>query len=128
RVHPAGLSTAHQAVADADMGLSVNNNNPGTVPRTIFGNIAQVQHTQVTEPLLELADASVHETLSLLGVLILGVLRKVTMSPRDSNLFRQLHIELVLQLIDFFLQLLLNPRDRVGHAASPEGFTFSGFV
>jgi hypothetical protein len=55
-----------------------------------------------------MADLEIDVALAFLGVLVLGVFREVAVGAGDSDLFGKLDVELVRELVDFFLELFFN--------------------
>jgi len=69
-------------------------------------DLGQVDHGQLGEPLAQLTETSVHVTLPLLGGVILGVLREITVLAGGLELLGKLDVELVFQRFDLVLELL----------------------
>src|ERR1700675_1798636 len=95
--------------------VNIEDNNARPVSRPVLRNIAQVQHPKVAHPLLELPNACVHIALAFLCVLVLRVFRKVAVRTRFGDLFGEIDVELVLEVVDFPLQTLFDLRERVRH-------------
>src|SRR5579871_118503 len=105
--------TAHKLVFDSYITLDVNYDDSRAITGAISWDVGQIQHSQVAKPFFQLADASVYESLSLLGVLILGVFGKVAVGTRDGDFLWKFDIQLVVELVNFFMQLLFDFRERI---------------
>jgi len=111
---------ADELVLDLDVFVGIENENSGAVTGTIFGNVGEIQHSEVAHAFFQLADAGVDETLALLCVFVFGVFGEVTVRACDGNFLGEFDVELVVEPINFFLELLLNFRDGVKHCNPPK--------
>src|SRR5581483_10867781 len=80
-----GFLAADGLVFDFDVALSVQNDDAGAVARTILGNVGEIEHAAIAHALFALADAGVHEALSLFGELVFGVFREIAVSASDGT-------------------------------------------
>ncbi len=71
----------------------------------IVGDIVHVDHGQFSEALAELADACLHEFLTLLGHVVLGVFAEIAEGGSLLDFLGQLVNQLVFERVDLFLQL-----------------------
>lgn len=110
-----GFLAADELVFDFDVALSVQNDDAGAVAGTILGNVGEIEHAEIAHALFELADAGVHEALSLFGELVFGIFREIAVSASDGNFLGKLDVEFVFELVDFRLELLFDFRNRVRH-------------
>ncbi len=111
-----GFLTADELVFDLNLALQVKYNYAGAIAGTIFRNVGEIEHAEVAHALFELADFGVDVTLALLGVFVLGVFGEVTVGAGDGDFLGELDVELVLESVDFLLQLVLNFRERISHS------------
>src|ERR1700730_12156819 len=66
-------------------------------------------------------------SLAFTGVFVFGIFRKIAVGSRDSDLFWQIHIHLVIERVDFHLQLAFNFCQWVGHIFTPITSVMSDF-
>ena len=111
-----GLLAADELVFDLNVALQVKYNYAGTIAGTVLGDVGEVEHAEIAHALFELADFGVDVTLSFLGVLVLGVFGKVAMCACDSDFLGELDVELVLEVVDFLLDLMFDFSNRVSHS------------
>ena len=64
-----------------------------------------------------MADFGVDVTLALFGGFVFGVFGKIPVGAGHRDLLGEFDVELVRKRVDFFLQLLLDLGDRVGHGS-----------
>src|SRR5882724_7752407 len=111
-----GFFRADELIFDFHAFLDVHHHDARAVAGTVFRNIGEVQHAEVTHAFFKVPDFGVYVALALFGVFVLGVLRKVAMRAGDGNFLGEVDVELVLQGINFLLELLFNFGKRVGHS------------
>ena len=77
----------------------------------------EVHQRDLADALLQHADARFDQPLALLGRLVLGVLTQIAELARALDLFRQLRLQLAVELLDFVFEFLENPRLHRLHVA-----------
>lgn len=120
--------TANEFVLDFDVFVRVENENAGAVAGAVFRNVGEIEHAEVAHAFFKLADARVDKALALLGVFVLGIFGKVAVGAGDRDFFGKFDVELVLELVDFFLKLLFDLCDRVRHCNPPKRIRAGGKV
>src|SRR6266481_3076985 len=111
-----GFFAADELVFDFLALLHVDDYDARAVAGTVFRNIGEVQHAEVTHALFEVADFGIDVALALLGVLVLGVFGEVSVGASYSNLLGKVDVEFVLQRVNFLLELLFDFGKRVRHS------------
>src|SRR5262245_60665896 len=79
-------------------------------PHSVVGKLVEIHQRDLAHPLLEQADPRLHQTLPLFRRMILGVLTQIAQLTRALDFFRQLRLQLALQLLDLFFEFLENLR------------------
>ena len=77
-------------------------------PTAITGDFRHVDHGEIGQTLLQLAQPGINESLTFFGGVVLGIFAQVPMRAGLQNLSRQLVAQLVFECGDFFFQFLLD--------------------
>src|ERR1700674_1124614 len=85
-----GFFGADELVLDLHLAMDIEHDDARAVAGTVFWNIAEVEHAEIAQALLELGDAGVDIALALLGELVLGVFGEVAVGAGDGNLLGKL--------------------------------------
>src|SRR5579863_8015084 len=111
-----GFLDAYELVLNFQVFLDVHHDNTRAVAGTVFWNVGEVEHAEITHALFEVADFGVYVALALFGVLVLGVFGEVAVRAGNGNFLGEVDVEFMLQGINFLLELLFNIGKRVGHS------------
>lgn len=111
-----GFLAADELVFDLKVALEVKHNNARTITGTVLGDVGEVEHAKIAHALFELADFGVDVALPFLGEFVLGVFGEVAVRTGDSNFLGEFDAELVLECIDFLLDLLFDLCEMVSHS------------
>ena len=123
-----GFLAADQLVFDFGFTLDIEDDDAGAEAGAVLGNIGEVEHAEVAEAFFQVADSRVDEALAFLGEFVLGVFGKIAVGAGDGNFLGKLDVELMLQVVNFLLDLLLDLREWIGHWNSLKKIRGGGIV
>ena len=98
---------SNKIVRDFLVALYIQNDDRRSQSDPVVGDLREVDHRHLGEPLLQLVQTCVDETLPFFGGMVFGIFAQITVGPGLQNFLREFVPEFVFQCADFFLEFLL---------------------